>query len=107
MSLGLPTIRYFPGHPVLQCLCLMSRLGRPAMQNIPYFRYSHSLHSASTHIKLQCNKLPKLVYIAFRALTLLVGRKEGHPACKKLQRTQSSTLWLTTKQDSISCTPCI
>jgi len=23
-------------------------------------------------------------YIAFSALTLLVGRQEGHPACKKL-----------------------
>ena len=23
-------------------------------------------------------------YIAFRALTLLVGQEEGHPACKKL-----------------------
>jgi len=25
-----------------------------------------------------------IVYIAFSALTLLVGRQEGHPACKKL-----------------------
>ena len=25
-----------------------------------------------------------LVVIAFNALTLLVGRQEGHPACKKL-----------------------
>ena len=25
-----------------------------------------------------------LVVIAFSALTLLVGRQEGHPACKKL-----------------------
>ena len=24
-------------------------------------------------------------YVAFRALTLLVGRQEGHPACKKLE----------------------
>jgi len=24
------------------------------------------------------------VYFAFSALTLLVGRQEGHPACKKL-----------------------
>jgi len=23
-------------------------------------------------------------YVAFSALTLLVGRQEGHPACKKL-----------------------
>jgi len=25
-------------------------------------------------------------YFAFSALTLLVGRQEGHPACKKLSR---------------------
>jgi len=25
-----------------------------------------------------------LPFIAFNALTLLVGRQEGHPACKKL-----------------------
>jgi len=25
-----------------------------------------------------------LIFIAFIALTLLVGRQEGHPACKKL-----------------------
>jgi len=24
------------------------------------------------------------MYVAFSALTLLVGRQEGHPACKKL-----------------------
>ena len=28
--------------------------------------------------------LPKWIKIAFSALTLLVGRQEGHPACKKL-----------------------
>ena len=31
--------------------------------------------------KLQCNRITK--YIPFSALTLLVGRQEGHPACKK------------------------
>jgi len=31
----------------------------------------------------QKNKLPS-VLVAFSALTLLVGRQEGHPACKKL-----------------------
>jgi len=25
------------------------------------------------------------MYFAFSALTLLVGRQEGHPACKKLE----------------------
>ena len=27
---------------------------------------------------------PLVTYYAFSALTLLVGRQEGHPACKKL-----------------------
>jgi len=30
--------------------------------------------------KLHCNRITK--YIPFSALTLLVGRQEGHPACK-------------------------
>jgi len=29
--------------------------------------------------------IPKYIDIAFNALTLLVGRQEGHPACKKLE----------------------
>ena len=28
--------------------------------------------------------MPSVLWLAFRALTLLVGRQEGHPACKKL-----------------------
>jgi len=28
--------------------------------------------------------IPKYIDIAFNALTLLVGRQKGHPACKKL-----------------------
>ena len=28
--------------------------------------------------------LSVIVYVAFSALTLLIGRQEGHPACKKL-----------------------
>ena len=28
--------------------------------------------------------MSSLVFLAFNALTLLVGRQEGHPACKKL-----------------------
>jgi len=39
----------------------------PNFYILPYFSY---LHSGWTH--------------AFSALTLLVGRQEGHPACKKL-----------------------
>ena len=33
---------------------------------------------------LKANKKILLHYCAFSALTLLVGRQEGHPACKKL-----------------------
>ena len=34
-------------------------------------------------VKINLVQLPS-VLIAFSALTLLVGRQEGHPACKKL-----------------------
>jgi len=34
--------------------------------------------------KLRSNNYQKLLLFAFSALTLLVGRQEGHPACKKL-----------------------
>ena len=39
------------------------------------------------HILLCHDIFPDLMYlqIAFSALTLLVGRQEGHPACKKLE----------------------
>jgi len=32
----------------------------------------------------QCRRFSTSCYSAFSALTLLVGRQEGHPACKKL-----------------------
>ena len=35
-------------------------------------------------VYLCCNVDNYIMYIAFSALTLLVGRQEGHPACKKL-----------------------
>jgi len=38
------------------------------------------------HVRLTCAiKFYLLTYCAFSALTLLVGRQEGHPACKKLE----------------------
>ena len=33
---------------------------------------------------LRCSEVVNKVLYAFSALTLLVGRQEGHPACKKL-----------------------
>jgi len=44
-----------------------------------HFQYYMSL---STVLRLQCLRLQ--CFYAFSALTLLVGRQEGHPACKKL-----------------------
>jgi len=31
------------------------------------------------------NKFWRLIFTAFSALTLLAGRQEGHPACKKTE----------------------
>jgi len=44
---------------------------------MPPFDRAHTT-SYSTLIETMC-----LSFIAFSALTLLVGRQEGHPACKK------------------------
>jgi len=41
---------------------------------------SHAAAAATT------NTILLLQLVAFSALTLLVGRQEGHPACKKLER---------------------
>jgi len=50
------------------CVCLSA---------IIYLRnYTSDLHQIFVHITYGRN--------AFSALTLLVGRQEGHPACKKL-----------------------
>jgi len=34
-------------------------------------------------LAIQCLFYSVVVFFAFSALTLLVGRQEGHPACKK------------------------
>jgi len=47
-----------------------------AVDNITYVKHKY------THFKILTSTMLK--YIAFSALTLLVGRQEGHPACKKL-----------------------
>ena len=46
---------------------------------MPPFDRAHTT-SYSTLIETMC-----LSFIAFSALTLLVGRQEGHPACKKTE----------------------
>jgi len=50
---------------------------------------SHSTQPNTSHVlenATQPNPLmdPTHVHLCFSALTLLVGRQEGHPACKKL-----------------------
>jgi len=49
-------------------------------------RSAHQLAAcfALSSCKLFCHHL-RLVAFAFSVLTLLVGRQEGHPACKKLE----------------------
>jgi len=51
-------IKYKSGACVRACCCILSK--------VTFFR-----------------RIFVLKYIAFSALTLLVGRQEGHPACKK------------------------
>jgi len=41
------------------------------------------------------------VYFAFSALTLLVGRQEGHPACKKLS--SGVLAWLSVWSEVLTC----
>ena len=43
-----------------------------------------------------------IVYIAFSALTLLVGRQEGHPACKKL-KSGGVLAWLSVLSEMQTC----
>ena len=43
------------------------------------------LHSFLSGLVLICHIFAANKKIAFSALTLLVGRQEGHPACKKLE----------------------
>ena len=58
---------------------------------------------------IKCTKLTKLVNCCllvarnqpFSALTLLVGRQEGHPACKKLS--SGVLAWLSVWSDVQTC----
>ena len=51
-----------------------------------FFNYLHMLHILPWPVCTSVSVLLLLIYsvLAFSALTLLVGRQEGHPACKKL-----------------------
>jgi len=48
------------------------------------------------------NLIAKCNAFAFSALTLLVGRQEGHPACKKLSG--EVLVWLTVWSEVQTCT---
>ena len=54
---------------------------RPMFQQLP-----RRLHVVQVRMQVgkQYSHLYNYAHIAFSALTLLVGRQEGHPACKKL-----------------------
>jgi len=42
------------------------------------------MHSKTTASQFMAHESKKISFSAFSALMLLVGRQEGHPACKKL-----------------------
>ena len=55
------------------------------------------------HIKcLLCLRTTSVDYCAFSAWTLLVGRQEGHPACKKLSG--GMLVWLSVWSEVQTCT---
>ena len=71
-------------HDKVQCRTQSLLVHRHRLHQVNYDRQQtkHSHHAAPTYfvsMKGKCN-----VLIVFSALTLLVGRQEGHPACKKL-----------------------
>jgi len=47
------------------------------------------------------SRCKRFVYVAFSALTLLVGRREGHPACKKLSG--GVLVWLSAWSEVQTC----
>jgi len=59
-----------------------------------------------THLLLSVTAISYLLlmcHIAFSALTLLVGRQEGHPACKKLSG--GVLAWLSVWSEVQTCKP--
>jgi len=50
---------------------------------VTFLRFSPAKwRQKSTGIDVEQNYVIVTVYVAFSALTLLVGQQEGHPACK-------------------------
>jgi len=42
------------------------------------------IHKFCYYVTITNRRFTAIIQVAFSALTLLVGRQEGHPACKKL-----------------------
>jgi len=66
--------------------------GERYLSNKPACGSGEHLQSDRTAAKISFMKiveyilcLKSVTFLAFSALTLLVGRQEGHPACKKLE----------------------
>ena len=60
--------------------------GRLASRTVPNRSFSIGTSCYINVVMLACNFLAFIgiyYFVAFSALTLLVGRQEGHPACKK------------------------
>ena len=69
----------------------------------PYYHSAIAANSQLSTIYEQARLV--FVYYAFSALTLLVGRQEGHPACKKLS--SGVLAWLSVWSEVQTCIwPC-
>jgi len=54
---------------------------KPLLQQVSTYIHS-SVYRFYSYALLYCQLLPHHLFFAFSALTLLVGRQEGHPPCK-------------------------
>ena len=63
-------------------------------------RKAHYLPPSPSVLQLMCSEILKKI-IAFSALTLLVGRQEGHLACKKLSG--GVLAWLSVRSEVQTC----
>ena len=62
------------------------------------------VYEVHTHVYSYCTDFAQLSHflkVAFSALTLLVGRQEGHPACKKLS--SGVLAWLSVWSEMQTC----
>jgi len=53
-------------------------------KHISPITYQHQIKAVNQKFILEVQNYQNYEFTAFSALTLLVGRQEGHPACKKL-----------------------